>query len=108
MQQLEPQSKVSWRYEANALTELGIVCSLSSGRIVPIRTLHRFWRNFLVDGDPTGTATLGVSPFGLVEECIGGDLASIMNFEPTKAALINTDFEGVAKGSFAGANGHSR
>ena len=58
-------------------------------------------------GDPTGTATLGVSPFGLVEECIG-DLASIMNFEPTKAALINTDFEGVAKGSFAGANGHSR
>jgi hypothetical protein len=34
MQQLEPQSKVSWRYQANALTELGIVCSLSSGRIV--------------------------------------------------------------------------
>jgi hypothetical protein len=38
-------------YQANALTELSIVCSLSSVGWSPTRTLHPFWGNFRVGGD---------------------------------------------------------
>jgi hypothetical protein len=44
--------------------------------VVADTEMDRFRDCVRLGGDPTGTATLGVSPFGLVEECIG-DLASI-------------------------------
>jgi hypothetical protein len=42
----------------------------------PTRTLHPFWGNFRVAVTP-GTRTVGVSPFGLVDERIGGDYVLI-------------------------------
>jgi hypothetical protein len=38
-----------------ALTELGIVCSRVPVGLSPTRTLHRFWGNFRLGGDPPAT-----------------------------------------------------
>jgi hypothetical protein len=43
------------------------------GGLSPTRTLTGFWGNFRMAGHSAGTRTVGVSPFGLVDECIGDE-----------------------------------
>ena len=68
---LSKQSEIGigWRHQDNALTELGIVCSLSSGRIVANPDITPIFPNVRIAGEPAGTTDL--TDFSLSAELTG-------------------------------------